>query len=551
MTAPPPVHRPGRRRRILIGGAAVALIGLLVVFALVLSGIGRLSDLLRQGRPLESAQLADAVAELSGLPAAHYVGTISFGGQKTGLDVKVTSKGSASGTLTLDGHKIRLLTVGKHTFLKAKPAYWRQNGAPASLSKEYGKRWVKVSLGAPGFGLTEMLAPPDLAKWVGRFGRPSTDPTKKINGIEVRKVVTPFSAVYVTTAAPYRVVRIESPSGDTGLPGARTYAVGTVYSAVAGLFRPAGDPALFGLVIDVNAVSDDDARTHLRYLNLEVSKLKDAIDSSVRFSLEGGSRLSNCNNFGCTVTVTISTRVAVDSPHVKIGKIAANVVVNFRLNRIFVGSCTKRVTIPANGRVEVSCSVRYNAPTNRRHRVEAESAGYASAAVEAEIPAIAKALQAEQDALTTHFSDADLDMLAATLGLPPREGTATAGIAVDAKKKLLRRAISGQSDDTDRIKKINERLRKRIPGLGHAKSALAHHAEQKIAYWLFENQNVEEAHLIINNEDGPCGSRYGCVNVLPWLLGPNQRVIIHWRDKNGKWQHSQVFIGKEEEKEQS
>ncbi|MFF4189667.1 Tox-REase-5 domain-containing protein [Nonomuraea sp. NPDC001831] len=414
------------------GGAVAALAAVAVALTVLISSLGRLPGLTRPvntAGPAATTEVNSAISHLAGLPAAHYRGTLADRGQQLGLDVKVTSKGSTAGTVTVSGQKIKIFTAGGSTYVKAGPGYWRTNGATARLSKEYAKRWVKMSTGPAGFALSKLLAPPSLARLLGLSGQVdlSSGPVTKVNGVQARKVTAPIGAIYVTTTAPYQIVRIDSGASGGGPAPPTPHITGTGLSGGALVVRPARWRDDFRLNITVSALTGAQARTFIDQLKQEAKALRGAIDSSVAFSAASSGRLSPCNNSGCTATITISNRVKLDSPYLKVGAITADVIIDFQLDGRPVGSCRRQVSIPANGEAVVTCSVSYHAATNRSHSVRAQSTGFARALVKAEIPATIKALEAEQQAIPSAGSDTDNIVTDARVLRTPRVGTTGGG----------------------------------------------------------------------------------------------------------------------------
>jgi len=109
----------------------------------------------------------------------------------------------------------------------------------------------------------------------------------------------------------------------------------------------------------------------------------------------------------------------------------------------------------------------------------------------------------------------------------------TYGRAVDSNGREHSTRSGHKSEDREQIEAVNERLRER--GMPYRASGNAHHAEQKFAARM-HNEGIDDADLVINNPQGPCTTRLGCDESIPRLLGPNQRLRVHWRDENGNWQ---------------
>ena len=97
--------------------------------------------------PLEGktgSEVATAAADaLESAGAFHLSGTISRGGSATEVDLQLQGE-DASGTLSLDGQEIELITVDDAVYVQAAPEFWSSFGIPAESAAQFDGQWVSV-----------------------------------------------------------------------------------------------------------------------------------------------------------------------------------------------------------------------------------------------------------------------------------------------------------------------------------------------------------------------------------------------------------------------
>jgi hypothetical protein len=76
-------------------------------------------------------------------------GSFVDGGSRITLDLRQSARG-ATGTITLDGAKIRLLTIGRTAYFTGDRKFWTEAGGAEAYDLFKGK-WVKTSLDAADF----------------------------------------------------------------------------------------------------------------------------------------------------------------------------------------------------------------------------------------------------------------------------------------------------------------------------------------------------------------------------------------------------------------
>ncbi|WP_160160820.1 polymorphic toxin type 17 domain-containing protein [Actinomadura sp. K4S16] len=395
----------------MLGGIAVGVVLSIVVLALVLVNPGgsdkpKPTTKKTDAVDVAATQLSRAATHLSNLPAAHYEGTLTgASGEQIHIDIKMTYKGSTYGTLTVDGAEIQLMAVDAKTFLKAGESYWVANGAPNSSLKKYAKRWVRVPISKLGFDLSAALAPTKLAQQVRAAVRDhqiTAGPVTTVDGVQARQVTVPAGTVYVTAAAPQRIVRIEatssgtsggSGSGGSATPGAMGTGDELTFQPAVSPLRPASSG---GFQLDLTGLTQEQAKKFINDLQSKVQDLKSSVDSQVNFTASGTGNLEPCNNYGCTANVRISNFVSSSNPYLGVKqRVTAEVTINFQLDGGPAGSCSRTISMAPNGSAGVSCNVSYYARTDQNHQVTAQAQAVARAVVSADIQKMATDLKEE------------------------------------------------------------------------------------------------------------------------------------------------------------
>ena len=119
---------------------------------------------------------ADAAAALERSGAAHLTGTVSEQGQTGDVDLHLQGA-DASGTITIAGQKVQLVSAGGTAYAKAPAAFWSSFGAPEAISSKLDDHWVVVPQQAAGSlgtftlkGLADELRRPSNGTWKDPVG---------------------------------------------------------------------------------------------------------------------------------------------------------------------------------------------------------------------------------------------------------------------------------------------------------------------------------------------------------------------------------------------
>jgi hypothetical protein len=117
----------------------VAALGLAAVLLTACGGSDDNGESAKKG-PQVAADAADALQKAG---AAHLTGTGTQNGKPMTLDVHVVGS-SASGTVTMGGAKVDLVSVGGKVYVRASSDFWSQNGVPAAAEALLNGKWVIV-----------------------------------------------------------------------------------------------------------------------------------------------------------------------------------------------------------------------------------------------------------------------------------------------------------------------------------------------------------------------------------------------------------------------
>ncbi len=329
----------------MLGGASLLLV--LVVVAAVVVIANRGGDPpgpqgRGKGKPVDAAtaHLRSATADFARQPVVRYTGQITTSGDEAiTVDLSVTQRGTTTGTFVQKGIKIGLFVIDDRTFFKAPLAYWVAQDTEAKRAARYPSQWVRVSSQDLGIDPQTLLAPEVLAaKFPTSAAGKAAGALTTINGLETREIIGTDETVYVTTAQPYRVLRVTSTRDKFDLD--------TVFFA---------EPLVIGL---------------FKRIDTQVQGLTLAIDSQVVHSVDGKVLLTPCGQTSFTAKATINT---LSSPYPKTNKpTAADVQITFTLDKRPIGTCTKVLTIPPTGKAPTACKVTYSLPADgRTHSIEA------------------------------------------------------------------------------------------------------------------------------------------------------------------------------------
>jgi hypothetical protein len=99
------------------------------------------------GSPLDGKtgpEVADAAADaLEKAGAVHIAGTVEQDGEEGDIDLHLQGE-DASGTLTLGGFDIELLSTGGSVYMQAPPEFWAAFGTPEDVAATFDGQWVVV-----------------------------------------------------------------------------------------------------------------------------------------------------------------------------------------------------------------------------------------------------------------------------------------------------------------------------------------------------------------------------------------------------------------------
>lgn len=114
---------------------------------------------------------SDAADALGAASAVHMVGSGTSDGQPLTLDLHLQGT-DVSGSVTMAGQPIGLLSTGGKTYVKATATFWTTQQVPSSIAKKLGDQWVVVpaEAGSPfaEFSLAKLadkLRTPDSTTW--------------------------------------------------------------------------------------------------------------------------------------------------------------------------------------------------------------------------------------------------------------------------------------------------------------------------------------------------------------------------------------------------
>jgi hypothetical protein len=279
-------------------------------------------------------------------------------------EVTVTAAGSRFGSSGFGREELdrEIVSVDGKTFTR-----WRVDPAATDGAK---KPSVWDARTGPDSGLTEELtkhrpSPPELANQyfdalteleekppVGGYSSTS----RTVDGTEAQALETPAGQLVITRKEPYRVLRLEPPSGF--VPGAapsrsvdpasytttRTAAEGDSGQS-AGPFDGADT-----LALDVEPVTEADAPAMYDTLEEQARELSKAGDSGISLSLNGSGTV-RCSSGGCTATGNFSGQITGDAKSRLVGgQVTATMTATFSIDGQSGGSCTSAAgTFPVSG----------------------------------------------------------------------------------------------------------------------------------------------------------------------------------------------------------
>ncbi|MCK7625111.1 HINT domain-containing protein [Streptomyces sp. RS10V-4] len=381
--APPAPKSWWRRPPWLLAAGACVLVLALVTGTLLWRAAGPEED--PEG---DRAPFYLALYNLAGEPMAHYTGSAPGG---TAWDVTVTDGGEARGRLTVDGRQFGVLRVGGKTYAKPPKDLLTDLPGGVAASALEGK-WVTGDSRLARHLADVPGSPAELASrlWTGldrirTFPQTPAAPVRP-GGPMARSVVTPEGRLYVSAAAPYRVLRLE-PFGTAGgtAPGGGTAGSGSPVRTAAAALRPAGGAAAALPVAagtgsggtDLTPMSADQVGRAYDDLIGQTRTLGGAVDLGIRFSFNQTGNLSCAQS--CTVTENVVTSTTA-APGARLsGTVNASMTAQVTVNGESGGGCSATATLPVNGGGTMRCVAAGTAPIVQRIKAQKQREAEAQA----------------------------------------------------------------------------------------------------------------------------------------------------------------------------
>lgn len=294
-----------------------------------------------------------ALAGLAVVPGLRYKDDLPGGMMKR--EVTVTAEGSRFGSSGFERKELdrEILSVGGKSFTR-----WRVDPAAKNGAK---KPSVWNAGTGPDSELTDELtehrpSPPELAdQFLKALAELEKKPptggyssgSRMVDGAEAQALDTAAGQLVITRKKPYRVLRLEPPSGS--VPGAApsrsadevsyttagTAADGDNSDRSEGPYGGTDTPAL-----DLDPVTEADAPAMYDTLEKETKELGKAGDSGISLSLKGAGKV-NCGSGGCTATGNFSGQITSDAKARLVGgNVTAVMTSTFSIDGQSGGSCT-------------------------------------------------------------------------------------------------------------------------------------------------------------------------------------------------------------------
>jgi hypothetical protein len=377
--APPQTQWWKQRRRQVAGGLGLVL-------ALV-AGLAAWLSVRGDGQPPQNrVPFYLAVDNLSRQPVVHYSGS-ALDGTET-WDLRVTSGGETLGTVTAASEQVSVMTVGGKTYVKPPQDLLTNLPAGVDASSVQGK-WITGDAGLAGMLPQGLGSPSSLASalWTALDGTasfpPVGTPAVKVGAQAAMRVATPAGEVYITTTAPYRVLRLAPKSADSGAARTGATALAPHLDTAAHLDsrtvigaawpRPAALSADAGLAsvgqTDIEPMSTSETDQAYSDLINQTKTLTSAVNVGVSFDFNQTGNL-NCSETNCTVVENVATSTTSSSDATLSGTVTAVMTAQVTVNGQAAGGCTQTESLPINGSGTISCSDPAVAPVVEQIKAE-------------------------------------------------------------------------------------------------------------------------------------------------------------------------------------
>lgn len=305
------------------------------------------------------AQAMAAVADLAADPVVSYDGTLP--GSATAGDVKLTVSrgGSVSGSVDLDGKKVKVYVADGTTLVNADKSYWSGKAGATSKAAQYAGKWVKVDgADSVGFDPADVLKPAGIAQRLkGTLSSVGTPAPDKVGDTDALKIPVVGGDIYITNKAPWRILKIDVP----------------------GLLSAGNEGAATGKGMELTHL--DPKAVDGFYDDLKGEDLSSALDSGVNF-LQSGSGNLDCKTGGyCTASVSFTTSTTSSSG----GKVTAQLNVTMTASGLPTKKCSATKSVSTSGSDKMSCHADFHlapSPHPKTYRVLANYVLTAKASVD-------------------------------------------------------------------------------------------------------------------------------------------------------------------------
>lgn len=134
--------------------------------------------------------VAESLAAAKAAASVHVTGSMTEGGQRLSLDLRLVAGEGASGSMVLGKQRIDIVRLGPFSYFRVGASFWRRYGG-AVAAELFAGRWVKISSSVPGFAsLTSLTDMSRLfAGMLGSHGPLSLGGTRTIAGTPAIAVV--------------------------------------------------------------------------------------------------------------------------------------------------------------------------------------------------------------------------------------------------------------------------------------------------------------------------------------------------------------------------
>ncbi|CAM3200175.1 DNA/RNA non-specific endonuclease [Stackebrandtia soli] len=316
-----------------------------------------------------------AVFGLVSAPATHLSANLDTGGRELAVDASVSNLGTLNATVSGTGFDAELLQTGEYTFVKAPASFWSDEGFTRDEATQFDGTWTRTDPDVFGVNLAEALDPTTIAMDVDRSvleGRATPGGSGMVDGVTADVVhLGDDRTLYLSTSESPSLLRLEEP----------------------------------GNTIDFESLDQDAVEELFEQITDLIEGLDTAVDSQVRFALDGDIVLSPCNQTTCTAKLSLSNTVSTTSRYVKVdAPVHASVTIDMSLDGRPIKTCVKNLTMKPNGTGNVTCTASYTLPNpppgqTRYHEVVARSTTVARAVAKADIAQLIKDVLEEAERL--------------------------------------------------------------------------------------------------------------------------------------------------------